>query len=82
MWWVSDVVMLIHAQECTASFARGRQVLSKLCTPLSISLELYLTTLGMHLPPVPICAFVLEPEVQVGTGPINQASRLNGHAHH
>lgn len=37
---------------------------------------------GVHLPPVPLCAFVLEPEVQVGTGPINQASRLNGHAHH
>ena len=37
---------------------------------------------GMHLPPVPIYAFVLEPKVQVGAGTLNQASRRDGHAHH
>jgi hypothetical protein len=36
----------------------------------------------MHLPLVPLYTFVLEPKVQVGAEPINQASRLDGHAHH
>jgi hypothetical protein len=53
-----------------------------LCTPILLFLAFNLTTLGMHLPLVPLCAFVLEPEVQVGTGSLNQASRRDGHAHH
>ena len=33
-------------------------------------------------PPAPLCAFVLEPKVQVGTLAVNRVSQMNGHTRH
>ena len=33
-------------------------------------------------PPAPLCTFVLEPKVQVGTLFVNRVSQMNGHTRH